>query len=356
SLSSTAKSSTRPDGVAGPIDRNHRRSSGPLPADFSVKTGVGGGGACAASAAVRRSRAAVDDNRRVYMGISGRRDSTTYISLLDWAIAASLALTVLVFLVGVDIRIGGATLRSHSAIRVLAGAAALIVFRLRLGVTSYPKWIMRLVMLIAICGSVETWFRFLLASIGGADSYGYVSASRMIASGRLIEPAPIADWLSAPNRMALASPLGWTPSPDATGITPTFPVGVSAVMALFTLIGGAGAVFFVAPVIAVITLWLVYRLAGDWFDAETGLFAAALVAWNPLFITYAKQPMSDVPAAMWVMLALVLAVRSTSLTGFAAGLAAGAAVITRPALLVAAAVIPLTAYRGESARLRFFAS
>ena len=41
---------------------------------------------------------------------------------------------------------------------------------------------MRIVMLTAICGSVGTWFRFLLSTIGGADSYGYVSASRMIAA------------------------------------------------------------------------------------------------------------------------------------------------------------------------------
>lgn len=276
--------------------------------------------------------------------------------MLDWAIAAAFALTVLVFFVGVDIRMGGMTLRSHSAVRVLAGAAALILVRLWLGVESYPKWIMRLAMLIAICGSVEAWLRFLLATIGGADSYGYVSASRMIAGGHLIEPAPIAEWLAAPNRMALASPLGWTPSPDGAGIAPTFPIGVSAIMALFSVIAGDDGVFFVAPVMGVITLWLVYRLARDWFDAETGLFAAALVAWNPLFITYAKQPMSDVPAAMWVMLALFLAMRSNTWTAFAAGLAAGAAVITRPALLVAAAVIPLTAYRRESARQRFFAS
>jgi len=294
------------------------------------------------------------------MGISGPRDSTTPASffsvLLDWAIAAALALTVLVFLAGVDIRMGGVTVRSHSAVRVLAAAVALVLVRLRFGVASYAKWIMRIAMLTAICGSVEAWLRFLLASIGGADSYGYVSASRMIASGRLIEPAPIADWLSASNRMALASPLGWTPAPGGSGIAPTFPIGVSAVMALFTWIGGGGAVFFVAPVMGVITLWLVYRLARDWFDAETGLFAAALVAWNPLFITYAKQPMSDVPATMWVMLALFLAVRSNTWTAFGAGLAAGAAVITRPALLVAAAVIPLTAYRGEAARQRFVAS
>jgi 4-amino-4-deoxy-L-arabinose transferase-like glycosyltransferase len=211
-------------------------------------------------------------------------------------------------------------------------------------------------LLTAITGSVATWFRFLVSTIGGADSYGYVSASHMIASGRLIEPSPIAEWLSAANRMALASPLGWTPSPDATGIVPTFPIGVSSVMALVSLIGGPSSVFLVAPATGLLTLMLVYRLAREWCDAETAMFASALVAWNPLVITYAKQPMSDMPATMWVTLALLLAIRSTNATAFFAGLAAGAAVITRPALLVAAAVIPLIARRGETPRRRMLTS
>jgi hypothetical protein len=290
------------------------------------------------------------------MDSSGNRDSTTASRsgslALDWALAAVLAFAVLVYLVGVDVRLAGITVRSHSAARVLAAAAALLLLRIRIGIDSYPRWLMRLVLLVAICGSIESWFRFLLPTIGGADSYGYVSASRAIAGGRLIEPAPLAEWLSAPNRMALVSPLGWTPSPDGNGIAPTFPIGVSIVMALFTLIGGAGAVFFVAPVAGLITLWLVYRLAREWVDPETSLLAAAMVAWNPLFITYAKQPMSDVPASMWIVLALLLAVQRSNATAFFAGLAAGAAVITRPALLIAAAVIPIAAHRGESPKQR----
>ena len=289
------------------------------------------------------------------MEASGKRDSTAsgpFAGVLDWALAAVLALAVLVYLVGVEVRVSGVTIRSHSAVRVLVAAAALLLVRYRVGITSYPAWLTRIALLTAICGSVEAWFRFLLATIGGADSYGYVSASNAIASLRLIDPAPIAEWLSAPNRLALASPLGWTPSPDGSGIAPTFPIGVSAVMALFSVIGGPSAVFFVAPVAALVTLMLVYRLAREWFDAETALFAAALVAWNPLFITYAKQPMSDMPATMWVTLAAVLAVRTSHVTAFCAGLAAGAALITRPALLIAGAVIPLTAHRGPAPRLR----
>ncbi|HUQ87612.1 MAG TPA: glycosyltransferase family 39 protein [Vicinamibacterales bacterium] len=272
--------------------------------------------------------------------------------MIDWALAAVIALAVLVYFAGVDLHVFGVAVRSHSAIRVLAAAVILIVIRIRAGIESYPRWLMRMALLIAICGSVESWFRFLLSTIGGADSYGYVSASRVIAEGRLTDPASIADWLSAPNRTALASPLGWTPSPDGGGIAPTFPIGVSSVMAVFWLIGGPSAVFFVGPVTGLITLLLVYRLAREWFDAETALFASALVAWNPLVITYAKQPMSDMAATMWVTMALLLAVRSSSASAFGAGLAAGAAVMTRPALLIAAAIVPLLAHRGANPRRR----
>ena len=120
-------------------------------------------------------------------------------------------------------RLGGVTVRSHSAARVLAGVAVLVLVRRRFGIASYPPWLTRIVLLTAICGSVEAWFRFLLSTIGGADSYGYVSASRMIAGGRLIEPAPIAEWLSAANRMAMVSPLGWTPAPDGSESRRHFP-------------------------------------------------------------------------------------------------------------------------------------
>lgn len=246
----------------------------------------------------------------------------------------------------------GVTVRSHSAVRVLAVAAALGLVRVRFGITSYPAWLLRVVLLTAICGSVAAWFRFLLATIGGADSYGYVSASRLIAQGRLIDPAPIAEWLSAANRLAIASPLGWAPSPDGSGIVPTYPIGVSLIMALASIVGGSSAVFFVAPLLGVITLFVVFRLARRWFDHDTALLATAMVAWNPLVIAYAKQPMSDIAATMWVTLALLMAVQRSNATALVSGLSAGAAVMTRPALLIAAAVVPLTAHRGDSPRRR----
>jgi len=248
------------------------------------------------------------------------------------------------------------SIRAHGPVRVLVVAIILIVVRWRMGIASMPAWLTRTTLLTLICGSVLTWFRFLLSTIGGADSYGYVSASHMLASGRLIDPAPIAEWLTASNRLAIASPLGWAPAPDGLGIVPTFPIGASALMALFALAGGANAVFFVAPVSALVTLALVYRATRDWFDADAALLAVAVLAWNPVFVTYAKQPMSDVPATAWVTLAVVLAIQRGTLSAFGAGLAAGAAVITRPALLIAAATIPLLSWRGETRYRRFLLS
>src|SRR5690349_10986048 len=103
--------------------------------------------------------------------------SRTSNSILDWLLAASMALTILVATAGIDFSLAGVTVRSHSWVRMAAGVVALVLVRHRFGIESYARWLMRLAMLTAICGSIATWFRFLLTTIGGADSYGYVSAS-----------------------------------------------------------------------------------------------------------------------------------------------------------------------------------
>jgi hypothetical protein len=229
-------------------------------------------------------------------------------SILDWLIAATLAFAAISGTAGIDLELGPVALRSHSAVRVLAATLVLLAIRWRGGVTPVPLWVTRIALLTAICASIATWFRFLLPTIGGADSYGYVSAGELIARGALIAEAPVAEWLSHPNRMAIVSPLGWAPAPDGSGIVPAYPLGLPLMMALFSIIGGPPAVFVVAPCAAALTLLLVYRLASSWYDAATALLATALVAWNPLLIAYAKQPMSDVPAAMWIALAAAIPV------------------------------------------------
>src|SRR5262245_40806161 len=65
----------RPDGVAGPIARKYRRSSGPLPADVSVKTGVAGGGAWAVKVRVARPHAAARSASRLVIIVGSSRCS-----------------------------------------------------------------------------------------------------------------------------------------------------------------------------------------------------------------------------------------------------------------------------------------
>jgi hypothetical protein len=259
---------------------------------------------------------------------------------VDWLLAAALAAAVIAGAAGIDVTIAGLAISAHEAGRVLAVALVLFAIRLRMGIESWPAWLLRMTLITCIAFSVATWLRFLLTTIGGADSYGYVSASQMLRQGRLLEPAPIAGWLSAPNALAIASPLGWAPAANGAGIVPSYPLGLPIVMAAFSSIGGTSAVFVVSPILALLTLVLVFRLAREWFDEDIAFVSTFLVAWNPVFITYAKQPMSDVPASAWLLVAVALALRSTPATAFAAGLAAGAAVMTRPALLIAAAVVP----------------
>ena len=71
-------------------------------------------------------------------------------SILDWPIAATLAIAVISGLAGIDLTAGGLTIRSHSPLRVLAVTTVLLVIRWRLGIESPPSWLARIALLTAI--------------------------------------------------------------------------------------------------------------------------------------------------------------------------------------------------------------
>ena len=214
-------------------------------------------------------------------------------SLLDGLIAALLALAALVAATGgFDIEWGPFSLRSHSAWRVLAialvpiGVRAWMLSRARhTGPGSGFPDPVAVGLLTLTFLSIGYWFMHLLTSVGGADLYGYASAARQLASGRLLDPSPIAAWLSSPNRFGLVSALGWTPAASGGGIVPAYPLGLPVLMAIFSAIGGSNAIYFVSPVMGLLTLWLVFRLARSWTDERTAWLATAIVAWNPVFLT-----------------------------------------------------------------------
>jgi hypothetical protein len=236
---------------------------------------------------------------------------------------------------GIDYEWGPVRLRLHDWIRPLAllvlalGARAMTSARGSSGaVATYISTRALLALLLAI---VAIYAHLHVRVAGGLDSYGYVSTASLLAGGRLTEPQPLASLLPFESAAAAAAPLGYVPSRDARNSVPRFPIGLPIIMAVFSIFGPGGP-FFVPLVMGYATMALAF-LAGS-----AGLFAAVLVAVDPLMVTYSIQPMSDVPATCWLVAALWLKLDNPS-RPIAAGVCAGMAVLTRPALLPAAVVL-----------------
>lgn len=190
--------------------------------------------------------------------------------------------------------------------------------------------------------SVGYWMAYLTTTSGGADSYGYVSASQLILRGILVEPQPIAAWLPVADPLAAASPAAYVPAGDRSGIAPVYPLGFPAMMALATVVAGSIGPYLVPPICGAVCVVFAWRLGHLWYGPFAGWLAAALVAWEPLVVTYAKQPMSDVPATMWALLA-VWWLHEPRARPLAAGVATGLSFVTRPGGLGTLAVLALLA-------------
>ena len=129
-------------------------------------------------------------------------------------------------------------------------------------------------------------------------------------------------------------------------------------MALALKIGGPSAVYYVVPLFGGLAVWLTYVLGGRVDRPITGMIAAVLFAFSPLFIFQTLEPMSDVPVTAWWMLGWVLATSSSRWAPFGAGLAVSAAVLTRPNLVPLAIVLAgvVVANPPRLARLALFAA
>jgi hypothetical protein len=203
----------------------------------------------------------------------------------------------------------------------------------------------RVVLGALIVGGVTGWLTFLSTTCGGADSYGYVSAAERLLSGDLVHEERLASVLPFPDAIAAATPLGYVPAgrrPNAS--VPAYPLGLPAVMAVARALAGPTGPFTVAPLAGLVLLAATYLTAVSWYgNPLIGLLACALVALNPLVFTYCIQPMSDVPAAAAVLLAIALLSRASSWP-FMAGIAASVALFIRPALApvaIAFALLPI---------------
>jgi hypothetical protein len=115
-------------------------------------------------------------------------------------------------------------------------------------------------------------------------------------------------------------------------IVPTYPMGLPVAMALtraaFGEFGEYAAVPLFGAVLVLGCFWLGCRL----HSPIAGLAAAVLVASSPVQLFHVVQPMSDVPAAAWLVLALAAALGERWPSAFVAGTFLGMAAATRPNL------------------------
>ncbi len=266
--------------------------------------------------------------------------------VLEGVTAAALGGALLVFWTGGwRAEFAGVTLSMRSAWRPLALAGVLLTVRWMAArgesrVGGLAEATARVVAGAMLVAGMLAWTTYLSPYVGGSDSYGYVSAAERIRAGALIQQEPLAALLPYPNSVAPATPLGYVASPRVANATvPAYPLGLPALMALAASVGGPRAPLYVPLVMGLVLVgvctWLVYRWSDD---ALTALAAGAALTMHPVVFTYTLQPMSDVPAAAFSAIAAALLLRQRSVL---AALAAGTAVLIRPALLPGVAALAL---------------
>ncbi|MBI4520624.1 MAG: glycosyltransferase family 39 protein [Gemmatimonadetes bacterium] len=168
---------------------------------------------------------------------------------------------------------------------------------------------------------------------GGADPYGYVSQAHLWAAGTLRVEQPLMGQMSAWLPPEAFAPLGYRPAPSGTAIVPTYSPGLPLVMAVFERVGGRRAVFFAVPLLGGLAVFATYVMGKGLAGGAVGVVAAILLATSPAFLFQLMWPMSDVPVAAWWALALAVLLYEHRVAALGAGLAAGAAILTRPNLL-----------------------
>ena len=210
---------------------------------------------------------------------------------------------------------------------------------------------------VAALAAVFIGIRYGTYTAGDSDPYGYVSQADLIAHGSLrVEqqfartmPWPLAEWTFAP--------LGYRPAPERGFIVPTYPSGLPIGMAVFERVAGHNGVFYLVPLLGALAIVATWRLGAAIYGEAAGAASAVLLATSPTFLLQLIQPVSDVPAAAWWALSLAFAVHGAPPTAFAAflaflsGLAASAAILTRPNLVPLAAVMLVFLARGRQMRV-----
>jgi len=295
-----------------------------------------------------------------------RRHTFSFIIFALALIAAGLAIAIALS-GGFSVRLFGIRVSSHGPLRpaLVALVFLAIAYRVR------PAWqrdvvvrsLDRMASTVSMCAApvaaavlLAVCWRYGTRAAGGSDSYGYVSQAHLWLAGNLHLHQDFAASVPWPNADWTFTPLGYRPAANHT-IVPTYAPGLPLIMAMFITMAGTCGAFMVSPLSAALLVLLTFALGVQVSGRATGALAALLIAGSPTILLMSLWPMSDVPAAAFWLLSLVMAARRPSYTSAAlSGIAAGIAILIRPNLgpliVFAAALVGWRAGAEAGVRLR----
>jgi hypothetical protein len=186
------------------------------------------------------------------------------------------------------------------------------------------------IVIAAACAG--TGFGFNTFAAHSTDPSGYVSTSKMLLEGQLVRVEPLVKTFGWHGGGWNFAPLGHRPGVAEGDIVPTYPLGLPAIMALAWAAFGEFGAYAAVPLTGAALVVGCFLLGRRLHSRTAGLVAAALVATSPVQLFHVVQPMSDVPAAAWVVFALAAALGDRWPSAVAAGLCLGMAAATRPNL------------------------
>jgi hypothetical protein len=220
-----------------------------------------------------------------------------------------------------------------------AGKAKAVSTQLLAHLRTSPSHWLGLLLLIGYFAWLASHTAF---GVGGSDSSGYANIARSLLRGPLRQPVTeLTQFDIRPEYAEVFSPLAYLTirHPDGRAnsppeFTPLYPVGFplhEAVGAL--LLGWNWGPFLVNPLLATLSLWLIFLIARQLGLPRTWAGASALLlACNPTFFIMSAQPMSDNVALFWGLVAVYAGMRARTVERWAylAGAAFGMAVLVRP--------------------------
>jgi hypothetical protein len=294
------------------------------------------------------------------MALDRDRDRVDYF-LIGLMIGALVLAVAAVFGAGLATSVAGIRISVRTLLRplVIAVSAALIaVWRSKRRERQFAQlWTgaQRHATTIAVCVGVVVFavaMRTSLFEARASDQYGYVSQAALWARGNLAVQQPLAAEAPWPDAAWTLTPLGYRPGQLPATIVPTYPPGLPLIMAALIKLFGPFGAFIVVPLLgslAVVTTFFLGRRIGG---ATCGLLAAMLLSTSPIFLVQLREPMSDVPVTAWWLVATLGIAASSPVSALGGGLAASAAIVTRPNLVPLAAVLGVFVLGYSAARLR----